>query len=55
MAQRCASTCYSRGLAYELVARGELPSLPGPAHRRAPPDLGVLLEADVTDPIDPVA
>ena len=46
----------SRGLAYELVARGELPSLRLGRRivvpRRA---LEVLLEADVADPVDPMA
>jgi excisionase family DNA binding protein len=46
----------SRGLAYELVARGELPSLRLGRRivvpRRA---LEVLLEARVADPVDPVA
>jgi excisionase family DNA binding protein len=46
----------SRGLAYELVARGELPSLRLGRRivvpRRA---LESLLEPDVADPVDPVA
>jgi excisionase family DNA binding protein len=46
----------SRGLAYELVARGELPSLRLGRRivvpRRA---LEALLEAGVADPVDPVA
>ena len=46
----------SRALAYELVARGELPSLRLGRRivvpRRA---LEALLEADVDDPVDPVA
>jgi excisionase family DNA binding protein len=46
----------SRGLAYELVARGELPSLRLGRRivvpRRA---LEALLEPDVADPVDPVA
>ena len=44
----------SRGLAYELVARGELPSLRRRivVPRRA---LAALLEAGAADPVDPVA
>ena len=46
----------SRGLAYELVARGELPSLRLGRRivvpRRA---LEALLEAGFADPVDPVA
>ena len=46
----------SRGLAYELVARGELPSLRLGRRilvpRRA---LVALLEAGFADPVDPVA
>ena len=46
----------SRGLAYELVARGELPSLRLGRRivvpRRA---LEALLEAEVADPVDPAA
>jgi excisionase family DNA binding protein len=46
----------SRGLAYELVARGELPSLRLGRRivvpRRA---LEALLEAGVAEPVDPVA
>ena len=46
----------SRGLAYELVARGELPSLRLGRRivvpRRA---LAALLEAGAADPVDPVA
>jgi excisionase family DNA binding protein len=46
----------SRDLAYELVARGELPSLRLGRRivvpRRA---LESLLKADVADPVDPVA
>jgi excisionase family DNA binding protein len=46
----------SRGLAYELVARGELPSLRLGRRivvpRRA---LEALLEAGVEEPVDPVA
>jgi excisionase family DNA binding protein len=45
----------SRGLAYQLVARGELPSLR--LGRRVVPRraLEALLELDVADPVDPVA
>ena len=46
----------SRGLAYELVARGELPSLRLGRRIVVPRGaLEALLEAEVADPVDPVA